>query len=436
VEIVEADVLDPETLPAALEGIHTAYYLIHNMSAGGDFHELDLRAAVNFAEAARLAGVQRIIYLGGLGDPDDALSAHLASRQATGAALRSQGVPITEFRAGVIVGTGSTSFEMVRYLTERIPLMICPSWVYTRIQPISIDDCLDYLVQALEQPESAGKVIEIGGSEVLTYGEMMTEFAKERGLRRLLLPVPVLTPRLSSLWVNLVTPISAEIARPLIEGLRNEVVVQDKVAQQLFPDIRPVGYRTAVRSALDELGPDPTRPIGMLTDKPSPERSAVSWRDGMILEQRSITIQASASQVYEALSDLEGSTGWLYADWAWKLRGALDRILGSPGLRRGEKGSGELRPGSSLDFWTVEIAHSGRLLRLRAEMKLPGLAWLDFEVRSEPTVLIQTAVFAPKGLLGVAYWYLLYPIHAVIFARLLRKLAQKAHKLTLRAQTS
>jgi uncharacterized protein YbjT (DUF2867 family) len=404
VEVVEADVLEPATLPPAFEGIHTAYYLIHNMSAGGDFHERDLRAADNFAAAARQAGVQRIIYLG------------------------------TEFRAGVIVGKGSTSFEMVRYLTERIPLMICPSWVFTRIQPISINDCLDYLVQALQQPESSGKVIEIGGSEVLTYGEMMTEYASERGLRRLLLPVPVLTPRLSSLWVNLVTPISAEIARPLIEGLRNEVVVRNERAQQLFPQVKPVDYRTAVRAALDELGPDPSSPVGNLTDEPSPAPPAASWRDGMIFEQRSSAIQASPAQVYEVLSDLGGRSGWLYADWAWKLRTALDRVFGGPGLRREGRSSSELGPGSTLDFWTVQIADAGRLLRLRADMKLPGLAWLEYEIRSEPTVLMQTVVFAPKGLPGVAYWYLLYPIHRLILAGLLRGLAQKAHQVASRTQ--
>lgn len=432
VDVVEADVLEPATLPATFEGIHTAYYLIHNMSAGGDFHQRDLHGAVNFAAAAREAGVQRIIYLGGLGDPEDALSPHLASRQATGAALRDQGIPVTEFRAGVIVGTGSTSFEMVRYLTERIPLMICPSWVYTRIQPISIDDCVDYLVQALGQQASTGEVIEIGGSEVLTYGEMMTEYAKERGLRRMLLPVPVLTPRLSSLWVNLVTPISAAIARPLIDGLRNEVIVRTEHAKRLFPRIKTVDYRTAVRAALNELGPDPSTPIGELTQKPAPPPYAVAWRNGTIYEQRSSEIQASPSQVFEVLSDLGGRSGWLYADWAWRLRGALDRLWGGPGLRREMKGSDELRPGAVLDFWTVEIAHAGHLLRLRAEMKLPGLAWLEYEIRQEPTLLIQTAAFAPRGLLGVAYWYALYPVRRLIFAGLLRKLVEKAQKLALR----
>jgi uncharacterized protein YbjT (DUF2867 family) len=434
VEIVEADVLEPATLPPAFEGIHTAYYLIHNMSAGDDFHQRDLRAAANFAAAAREAGVQRIIYLGGLGDPEDALSPHLASRQATGAALRDQGVPVTEMRAGVIVGTGSTSFEMVRYLTERIPVMICPSWVYTRIQPISIEDCVDYLVQALEQPASAGEVIEIGGSDILTYGEMMTEYAKERGLRRMLLPVPVLTPRLSSLWVNLVTPISAAIARPLIDGLRNEVIVRTDQAKQLFPRIKPVDYRTAVRAALNELGPDPSTPIGDLTQKPAPSTTELAWRNGTIYEQRSSEIQASPRQVFEVLNDMGGSNGWLYANWAWQLRGALDRLLGGPGLRREMKGSGELRPGAILDFWTVEIADADHLLRLRAETKLPGLAWLEYEIRSEPTLLIQTAAFTPKGLLGVAYWYALYPVHRLIFAGLLRKLAEKAQKLALQTQ--
>lgn len=436
VEAVEADVLKPETLPQALAGVQTAYYLIHNMAAGSEFHSKDLRAATNFGSEARNAGVARIIYLGGLGNPQDALSPHLASRQATGEALRSQGVPVTEFRAGVIVGTGSTSFEMVRYLTERIPVMICPAWVYTRIQPISIQNCLDYLLQALEQPESIGRVLEIGGADVLTYGEMMTEYASERGLRRFLLPVPVLTPRLSSLWVNLVTPISAEIARPLIEGLKNEVIVRNTEAHELFPEIDPVGYRMAVRSALDDLGPDPREPVGRLSNTEQPGVRTVVWRDGMLFEQRSAALEATGSQIFQVLGELGGRGGWLYMNWAWRLRGAMDRIIGGPGMRSGAHGAKGLTPGSTIDFWTVEAADPGRFLRLRADMKLPGRAWLEYEIRSDPPLLIQTSIYAPKGLLGVAYWYVLYPIHRLIFTGLLRQLVLKVHRLALRTQAA
>lgn len=253
VEVAEGDVLDPDTLAPALEGVEAAYYLIHSMSGDVNFHQRDLTAARNFGEACKAQSVERIIYLGGLGDPLADLSQHLQSRHQTGEALRQTGVPITEFRAAVIVGSGSISFEMIRYLTERVPLMICPRWVYTRIQPIAIRDVLNYLVAALETPESAGKIIEIGGSEVITYGDMMLGYAEIRGLKRILLPVPVLTPQLSSYWVHWVTPVSASIARPLIEGLRNEVIVRDDQARQLFPHLELWDYRTAVEMALSDL---------------------------------------------------------------------------------------------------------------------------------------------------------------------------------------
>jgi len=253
VELIQGDVLQPESLPAAMDGIDAAYYLIHSMSDSADFHERDLVAARNFGAAAKGADVGRILYLGGLGDPQADLSQHLRSRQQTGQALREAGVPVTEFRAAVIVGSGSLSFEMVRYLTERIPVMICPRWVFTRIQPIAIEDVLRYLAAALETPESAGEIVEIGGAEVLTYGEMMLGYAEVRGLRRYLLPVPVLTPRLSAYWVHWMTPIPAAIARPLIQGLRNEVVVRSDEAERLFPDIEPIGYQAAVQRALETV---------------------------------------------------------------------------------------------------------------------------------------------------------------------------------------
>lgn len=432
VELAAADVLRPEGLAATLHGVDTAYYLIHSMSSGDDFHQQDLRAARNFGRAASQAGVRRLIYLGALGNEQQSLSPHLASRQATGHALRESGVPVTEFRAAVVVGAGSLSFEVVRYLTEHIPVMVCPRWVYTRTQPIAVENCLDYLVGALEQPQSIGRVIEIGGEQVLTYGEMMTGYARVRGLQRWLLPVPVLTPRLSSYWVHLVTPIQADIAQPLIEGLRSEVVVRDDSARRMFPEITLLDYPSAVRRALHEL----ERPV--LDEQPAdPPPVQVSWQRGLIIERHSASADVSAVGLYRAFSELGGAQGWLAYNWAWRLRGALDRLLGGVGLRREARLPRELQAGEVLDFWRVETVEPEKRLRLRAEMKLPGQAWLEFEVERLPggqQRLHLTAIFAPKGLSGLLYWMLLYPIHRLIFHRLHRKLIERAGLLDAEAR--
>lgn len=427
VQLAPADVLSKRGLSAALAGIDSAYYLIHSMSAGSDFEDKDLQAARNFGQAAARAGVRRIVYLGALGQDRDSLSPHLASRQATGDALRESGVPVTEFRAAVVVGAGSLSFEMVRYLTEHIPLMICPRWVYTRTQPIAVDNCLDYLAAALEQPRSAGRVIEIGGDQVLTYGEMMTGYARVRGLRRWLLPVPVLTPRLSSYWVHLVTPIRAAIARPLIEGLRSEVIVRGPSARQLFPQVELLDYDQSVRRALQELE-RPERVLQQLGPPSAPDGQVV-WERGLILERRSAPVQASADSTYRAFAGLGGRAGWLAYNWAWWLRGAVDRLLGGVGMRRGLRSADGPRVGEAIDFWTVEALQVNRRLRLRADMRLPGQAWLEFAVRDLPAgvrQLDQVAIYAPKGLLGVLYWVLLYPAHRLIFARLHSRLLERA----------
>lgn len=435
VQVVEADVLRPESLPAALTGVHTAYYLIHSMLAGEDFHHKDLQAARDFGRAAARAGVQRIIYLGALGDPGTALSPHLESRQQTAEVLREAGVPVTEFRAAVVVGAGSLSFEMVRYLTEHVPLMICPRWVYSRIQPIAIRNVLDYLAGALSVRESIGAILEIGGDEILTYGDMMTRYATIRSLRRALLPVPLLTPRLSSLWVDLVTPISAAIARPLIEGVRNEVIVRDPAALRLFPEIQLLDYAAAVRAALAELNPESTDPI---FSAPIPRQGArrveLEWKNGLILERRSCQAASTPEQLFRVVSGLGGARGWLYMDWAWRLRGAIDRLLGGVGMRRGRRTEGPLQPGDPVDFWTVEAAQPNRLLRLKAETRLPGEAWLEFAMFSEPSggsTLLQRTIYAPKGLLGLAYWYLFYPLHSTVFAGLLRRLVELADSARL-----
>jgi uncharacterized protein YbjT (DUF2867 family)/uncharacterized protein YndB with AHSA1/START domain len=438
VEVVEADALHPETLPAAMTGVWGTYYLIHSLSDTKDYRERDIIVARNFGHAAKVAGVERIIYLGGLGDPHTQLSVHLRSRQETGAALREAGVPVTEFRAAVIIGSGSLSFEMIRYLTERLPVMISPRWVYTRIQPIAIRDILSYLVDALKMPESAGRTIEVGGADVLTYGDMMKGYAQVRGLRRLLIPVPVLTPRLSAHWVHWMTPVDAGIVYPLIEGLRNEVVVRDDMAKTLFPDIEPVGYDTAVRRALTslELGQVETRWSDSLASSVGDTAPVeLTTEEGLQIERRQQVVDAPPEDVFAVFSRLGGEQGWLYANWLWRLRGVADRLVGGPGLRRGRRDPQEVRVGDALDFWRVEAVEPGRLLRLRAEMKVPGQAWLQFEARPREdgkTLLVQTAFLAPKGLLGFLYWYGLYPFHGVIFANMIDKLAERAQALSSR----
>jgi len=437
VEVVAGDVLRPETLPPALGGVAAAYYLIHSMAGHGDFPDRDRAAAGAFAAAAHDAGLAQIVYLGGLGDPEGELSAHLRSRQATGEALRAGGVPVTELRAAVIVGAGSLSFEMIRYLAERVPWMICPRWVYTRIQPIAIDDVLAYLVAALETPACRGAIVEIGGADVVTYGEMLLVYARARGLSRWLVPVPVLTPRLSSFWVHWVTPIPAAIARPLIEGLRNEVVVRSDEARRLFPDIAPVSYAAAVRLALAKLEDGDIETLwsdALASSRGDRPPVTLTHEQGMILERRERVVAAPAEEVYRVFAGLGGARGWLACDSLWRLRGAFDRLLGGVGLRRGRRDPDEIRVGDAIDFWRVEVAEPGRLLRLRAEMKVPGKAWLQFEAQPAPAAadgaatsrLVQTAYFAPKGLAGLAYWYLLYPIHSVIFSSLAERIARRA----------
>lgn len=441
VEVVEGDVLDPDSLYTVMSGVTAAYYLIHSMSGSADFHQRDIEAARNFGNAARDNSVERIIYLGGLGDPLSDLSKHLRSRQQTGQALNESGVPVTEFRAAIVVGSGSISFEMIRYLTERLPVMICPSWVFTRVQPIAIDDVLNYLIAALQTQDSAGKVIEIGGSEVITYGTMMLEYARVRGLRRILLSVPVLTPRLSSYWVHLVTPIPASIARPLIEGLRNEVIVRDDIAQSLFPQLKPMDYQTAVMLALSDLEArhiETSWSDALVNSQGDFIPVTLSTQEGMIIERRQQIVSAPPATVFKMISRLGGQTGWLYLNWAWRLRGWIDRLVGGVGLRRGRRDPEEIRMGDAIDFWRVEAVEPDRRLLLRAEMKLPGRAWLQFEVHSfqeQKTRLVQTAFFAPKGLLGLAYWYLLYPIHRMIFAGMIRNLAQHALMLSTGGNT-
>lgn len=433
VETVEADVLNPETLPAALDGIHTAYYLIHSMRAGERFIRQDRDAARNFARVACEADVERIIYLGGLGSTDDDLSPHLKSRQEVGQVLRESGLPVTEFRAAVIVGAGSISFEMVRYLTERVPVMICPRWVYTEIQPISISDTLTYLIRALERPESAGEIIEIGGADVLTYADMMLRYARIRRLRRWMLPVPLLTPVLSSYWVHLVTPIDARIARPLIKGLRNRVVVNDTKASEIFPDITPISYDEGVEMALSQLNVSDLETSwsdSLASSLNAQKPYEFKEEKGMMMERRQRLVKASPAEVFRAVSQIGGKNGW-YMNPLWQLRGLLDRLVGGPGFQRGRRDPENLRAGDALDFWRVEAIEAPRMLRLRAEMKLPGQGWLAFHVEQQDdgiTRLTQTAYFAPHGLPGLLYWYALFIAHKFIFDGMIDSLVAEAYE--------
>ena len=432
VEAVQGDVLDGPGLERAMAGVDAAYYLVHSMLAHADFAQRDVLAAHTFGRAARQAGVQRVLYLGGLGDPAADLSQHLRSRQLTGDALRESGPSVTEFRAAVIVGSGSASFEMIRYLTERLPVMVCPRWVFTRVQPIAVGDVLRYLVAGLAAASSSGRVVEIGGADVLTYGDMMLGYARARGLRRVLLPVPVLTPRLSAYWVHWVTPVPASIAQPLIRGLENEVVVRDHSAAELFPDIVPVGYDEAVRRALERLEAAAVETAwsdALVTTQGDVPPVVLTTERGMIIERRTVKVRAPAATVFRVFAGVGGTRGWYYADLAWRLRGWLDRLAGGVGLRRGRRHPDLVRPGDALDFWRVEAVTEGRSLRLRAEMKVPGRAWLQFEAvpdGPDGARLVQTAYFAPKGLPGLAYWYGLYPLHALIFSGLARAVARRA----------
>ena len=437
VEIAVGDALDPPSLAAALAGVDCAYYLIHSIASGSGFHELDLEAARNFSRAAGEAGVQRIIYLGGLGDSRADLSRHLRSRQDTGDALRESGVPVTEFRAAVIIGSGGISFEMIRHLVERLPVMVCPRWISSLIQPIAVADLLEYLVSALDSPESVGRTIEIGGGDTTTYQGLMLGYARARGLRRLLLPVPVLTPRLSSYWVHWTTPIPARVTAALIDGLRNDTVVTGNLARTLFPHIQPMDYASAIAAVIRDLedgrietawsdasGPDagPGKPVHLEST------------EGMVIERRRRRVAAPAGDVYQTFTGIGAQRGWYFANFAWRVRGMIDRLLGGAGLRRGRRHPDELRVGDALDFWRVEHLEPGRLMRLRAEMKLPGRAWLQFQVEDDPdggTCLEQTAAFIPKGLTGLAYWYALYPLHGWIFNGLINAVARRAETRAL-----
>ena len=426
-EVVQGDVLDAESLRVALTGVHTAYYLVHSMGADHNYAESDRRGATAFAAAAGEAGVQRIVYLGGLGD-GDRLSPHLHSRQEVGRILRSSGVPTIEFRASIVLGSGSLSFEVIRALVEKLPVMVTPRWVHTRTQPIGIEDLISYLIEVLDH-QSGSCIYEIGGPDQVSYGDLMREYARLRGLRRLMVPVPVLTPRLSSLWLALVSPVYASVGRELIGGLRNETVVRNHQALNDFR-VQPRGVRQALERALtnEDLAFAATR----WTDAMSAHRKAPSWGGlkfgSRLVDSRAAWVAVTPSQAFRPIARIGGQAGWYYGNPLWKARGVLDRLVGGPGMRRGRRHPETLVPGDGLDFWRVEAVEQGRLLRLAAEMRLPGRAWLQFEVTPQGTgsLIRQTALFDPVGLAGLVYWYGLWGIHQLVFGGMLRGLAQAA----------
>jgi uncharacterized protein YbjT (DUF2867 family) len=453
VEIVAGDVTGP--LDGVFDGVDAAYYLVHSIGAGADWAERDRRAAANFRDAAAEAGVRRLVYLGGLGEDVSRsgtgeaevgtagadLSPHLASRHEVGEVLAEGSVPVTELRAAVIIGSGSASFEMLRYLVEVLPVMVTPKWVETRCQPIAVRDVLRYLVDVLREPRTAGRVLEIGGSDVLSYRQMMAIYAEEAGLRRRrLIPVPVLSPSLSSWWVGLVTPLPRSLARPLVDSLVNEVVVHDPAIEDLCPG--PVlSYREAVRLALGR-----TRAHEVTTSWAGADISArvadpmptdPNWSGGTVLaDRRQRLVHARPDDVYAVITAIGGEHGWYSGDRLWSLRGLADKVVGGPGMRRGRRHPTELGVGEAVDFWRVEALERPGLVRFRAEMRLPGEAWLEWRVvpvdgDPERCIVHQLARFHPRGLWGRVYWLGVAPFHRFVFPSLLAGIAGEAETRTL-----
>ncbi len=431
-QVVQGDVLDAATLPAALEGCEVAYYLVHSMSSSGDFVEQDRRAAADFAAAAQQAGVKRIIYLGGLGSEEE-MSSHLASRQEVGQVLRDSGVPTIEFRASIIIGSGSLSFEMIRALVGRLAVMITPRWVRSQAQPIAIEDVIAYLLEALEIPLEESRIFEIGGADRASYRDIMLEYARQRGLKRWMIPAPMLSPRISGLWLGLVTPVYARIGRKLVESLRHDTIVTDPSASQVF-SVQPRGMAASIERAMANEDQDfaQTRWSDALSSSGGPRHWGGINFGSRLVDSRTIHVDATPEQAFAPVRRIGGKAGWYYGDWLWRVRGLLDLLVGGPGMRRGRRDPEQAFPGETLDFWRVEAFEPDRLLRLQAEMKVPGRAWLQFEVDPDPqggSRIRQTALFDPLGALGLLYWYALYPLHELIFAGMLRNIGRRAEQL-------
>lgn len=432
IEVVACDLDHAAALRGHLDGCDAAFYLVHSMqSAGRDYAERDRFMAERFAAAAAAASVRRIIFLGGLGESTKNLSAHLASRREVERVLAGGPVSVTTLRAAMIIGSGSASFEILRYLAERLPVLVTPRWVRTESQPISIRNVLHYLVQCLAVPQTAGRTLEIGGSDIVTYQTLLRIMAEERGLgRRIIIPVPVLTPFLSSLWIHLVTPVSARMARPLAEGLRNRVVVQDDTAARLMPQ-QLLGVRESIRIALDA---EARSDVESTWSAAGPVPGDPDWAGGDVFkDSRETLIAATPERVFDVLMRLGGRQGWFHYNRLWRLRGLLDRVAGGPGWKRGRRNPEHLSWGEAVGFWRVTELDRGRRLTLRAEMRVPGDAILDFELSpaesrdgAPATHLVQTARFRPKGLAGLLYWYAVTPFHGPVFDGLLKGIREAA----------
>jgi uncharacterized protein YbjT (DUF2867 family) len=420
-EVVDGDVLDPSSLDAAFEGVHTACYLVHSMGGNGDFEELDRRAATNFAAAARGAGVAQIVYLGGLGADGD-LSRHLASRHEVGRLLRQCGVPTVELRASIIIGSGSASFETVRALVEHLPLIVAPRWVETLAQPIAIEDVIDYLLAAIEFEYPIDAVYEIGGADQVTYADVMREYARQRGLSRRAIRMPLLTPRASRVLLGLLTPVYGRVAAAMVESLRNETIVTRPASHAAFTG-RCRSLSEAIERALVNEDRDfaETRWADALP-RPQPLRWGGLAFGRRLVASRVVSVAGQPQEAFAPIQRIGGTTGWYSANWFWRLRGLLDTLRGGVGLRRGRRDANDLRVGDAVDFWRVEGLEPGRLLRLAAEMRIPGRLWLQFEVDAidRGSLVRQTTIFDPAGYVGLAYWYLLYPVHHRVFGGMLR----------------
>ncbi len=437
-EVVAGDVLQPESLLTALQNVETAFYLVHSMGTGKDFEDEDRIAARNFAEAAKQNGVRRIIYLGGLGDEQQQLSKHLRSRQEVGHILRESGAQVIEFRAAIVIGSGSLSFELIRALVQKLPVMLCPKWVSTPSQPIAIEDLLNYLLSAMDLPDGPSDIFEIGGPDQMSYSEIMREYARQRGLKRWMISVPFLSPRLSSLWLGLVTPVYARVGRKLVDSLRNPTVVTNSHTSEVFA-IRPRGVSEAIARAL--VNEDQELTATRWSDALSSSGRLKRWGGipfgTRLVDSREVEVSVPVDSAFAPIQQIGGRTGWYYANWLWRLRGWLDLLVGGVGLRRGRRAYSELRIGDAIDWWRVEAFEPNRRLRLVAEMKLPGRAWLEFEV--EPTAsgsrIRQTAEFDPVGLTGLAYWYVIYPLHELVFGGMLNDIAKAARQSAAPATT-
>lgn len=430
-EVLKGDVLEPATLTTALSGVHTAYYMIHSMGSDHGFEDLDRVAAENFAQAARAAGVRRIIYLGGLAPDHSELSPHLRSRHEVGKILAQSGVPTIELRASIVLGSGSLSFEMIRSLVERLPAMVTPKWVAVQAQPIAIDDLLEYLIESLHLPFES-RVFEIGGADKASYGDLMREYAKQRQLKRFMIPVPILTPRLSSLWLGLVTPLYARIGKKLIESIEIPTVINDDSADSAFK-VRPRGMPQAIATALLKEEQEFAETSWFDAYSSAGEKSSkgvIRYRN-RLLDARSLEVPQPPHKVFNPIVTIGGDNGWYAFNFLWKFRGWVDLLLGGVGLRRGRRDQEHLFVGDAVDFWRVEKIEADRLLRLRAEMKVPGRAWLEFEVEPTTTgsVVRQTAMYDPEGLFGLLYWYALYPVHGPVFSGMLKGIAQRARQV-------